>query len=92
MPYHVYILANRKHGTLYVGVTNDLARRIQEHREGAGAGFTSRYGVFRLVYAEEHQRPAEAIHREKRMKKWTRAMKVRLIEQANPEWEDLLGH
>ncbi len=92
MGYAVYILASRKHGTLYVGVTNDLARRVWEHREKHHRSFTSRYGVTRLVYAEFHDSIAEAIHREKRIKKWTRAMKVRLIEQENPEWHDLMQH
>lgn len=89
MAYYVYILASRKYGTLYVGVTNNLARRVWEHREKLKPGFTSRYDVSKLVYFEEHRSIAEAIHREKRMKKWSRAMKIRIVEQLNPEWADL---
>ena len=87
--YHVYILANRRNGTLYTGVTGDLARRAWEHRTEAVAGFTTRYGVHRLVYAEEHDDPRAAIEREKRIKRWRRAWKVELIEGMNPEWRDL---
>ena len=89
MSYFVYILASRKHGTLYVGVTNDLGRRIFEHRDGTGSKFTREYRVHRLVYAEEFQDVTEAIAREKAMKEWKRAWKVQLIEAANPEWNDL---
>jgi putative endonuclease len=84
-----YILASHRNGTLYVGVTNDLARRAHEHRERASKGFTSRYGVTKLVWCEEHARIEEAIHREKRIKHWTRAMKLELIERDNPSWMDL---
>ena len=86
---HVYILASRRNGTLYTGVTSDLARRLFEHREELTPGFTSRYNVKRLVFYEEYPLLAEAIHREKRIKKWSRAMKIRLIEQTNPKWDDL---
>ena len=86
---YVYILASRKYGTLYTGVTSDLPRRLFEHREELTPGFTSRYNVKRLVFYEEYGLVADAIHREKRIKKWSRAMKVRLIEQMNPEWDDL---
>lgn len=79
--YYVYILANQRNGTLYVGVTNDLIRRIHEHREGSVAGFTERYGVKRLVYFESWADVAGAIEREKRMKRWRRAWKVALIEK-----------
>lgn len=89
MAYFVYILASRKHGTLYIGVTNDLARRIFEHREGIASKFTKKYHVHRLVYAEEYREVIEAIAREKAMKEWKRAWKVQLIENANPEWDDL---
>ncbi|WP_417680513.1 GIY-YIG nuclease family protein [Roseibium sp.] len=89
MAYFVYILANRQHGTQYTGVTNDRARRAWEHREKHNSGFTSRYGVSRLVYYETHEDVSAAIHREKRIKKWSRAMKIRMIETMNPDWEDL---
>ena len=85
----VYILASRKHGTLYVGVTSDLSRRIEAHRSDSVAGFTEKYRVHRLVYAEPHETMEAAITREKQIKKWERAWKVRLIEQENPEWADL---
>jgi putative endonuclease len=83
----VYVVTNRPHGTLYVGVTGDLARRVWEHRSGAG-GFTAWYGLGRLVYAEFHEDIREALQRERRIKHWPRAWKVRLIEAANPGWED----
>lgn len=85
----VYILASRKHGTLYIGVTADLARRVWEHKTGAVEGFTRRYGIHTLVYVEPHATMPEAILREKQMKKWNRAWKIALIERANPEWRDL---
>ncbi len=85
----VYILASRKHGTLYVGVTADLAKRLWAHETGENEGFTKRYGVKRLVYVEPHETMAAAITREKQIKKWRRAWKVQLIEQVNPEWDDL---
>jgi putative endonuclease len=88
--YYVYLLANRPNGTLYCGVTNDLVRRTREHREGhAEVSFTRRYGVHHLVWFEEHSDIRAAILREKRIKKWNRAWKVRLIEAANPGWHDL---
>jgi len=89
MPYYVYIMASRRNGTLYTGVTNDIARRGFEHREGVGAGFTRRYGVKLLVYYEAHDDVRSAIEREKRLEKWNRAWKISLIEAANPNWEDL---
>jgi len=85
----VYILASRKYGTLYVGVTSNLAVRLEAHRSGEIEGFTKKYGVTRLVYAEFHETMGAAILREKQIKKWRRAWKVRLIEQMNPEWRDL---
>ncbi|NNJ75223.1 MAG: GIY-YIG nuclease family protein [Anderseniella sp.] len=85
----VYILANRKHGTLYVGVTSKLAARVFQHRNNEVEGFTSKYGVHRLVWAETHDTMETAITREKQIKKWNRAWKVQLIEQENPEWDDL---
>ena len=88
--YFVYILASRIGGTLYVGVTNDLARRSAEHKAGRVEGFTAKYGVGRLVYFEEFGDVQEAIVREKQLKKWNRAWKVSLIEKVNPNWDDLL--
>jgi putative endonuclease len=88
MPYCVYILASRRNGTLYVGVTNDLVRRVWEHRQGIG-GFTTKYGVTRLVYFEDTPNVTAAIQREKNLKRWSRAWKIALIERANPEWGDL---
>jgi|SRR5882757_5056295 len=87
--YVTYILASRRNGTLYVGVTNDLARRIYEHREGLVDGFTRRYGVKMLVHWEAFEDPRHAIQREKNLKKWPRAWKLALIEKHNPAWGDL---
>lgn len=87
--YYVYILASKPNGTLYIGVTNNLVRRVWEHREGLVEGFTKQYEVHRLVYCESFARPFDAIQREKRLKKWNRAWKIRLIESANPNWKDL---
>jgi putative endonuclease len=89
MCYFVYILASRIGGTLYVGVTNDFIRRVYEHKSKFVRGFTKRYDVVRLVYYEQHDDIEEAILREKRLKKWNRAWKVRLIEEKNPNWVDL---
>lgn len=85
----VYIMADRYRGTLYIGVTSDLAARVWAHREGRGSKFCTRYGLNRLVYAEEAPTIEDAIAREKAMKKWNRAWKIALIEQANPDWDDL---
>ena len=85
----VYILASRRNGTLYIGVTSDLLGRVWEHRKGIGSDFTRRYGVFRLVWYELHETMEAAITREKRLKKWNRAWKLRLIETENPRWLDL---
>ncbi|WP_299194969.1 GIY-YIG nuclease family protein [uncultured Litoreibacter sp.] len=90
MPYHVYIMASRPHGAIYTGVTNDLVRRANEHRNGLISGFTEKYQCKTLVWYEEHQDINEAILREKRIKKWKRAWKIALIEASNPSWEDLL--
>ena len=87
--YAVYILASGIGGTLYIGVTNDLVRRVYEHRSDFIASFTKRYGIHRLVYFEQFDSIEFAIRREKRLKKWNRAWKVRLIEEANPHWIDL---
>jgi putative endonuclease len=85
----VYIMTNRKDGTLYVGVTSDLARRAWQHREGVIEGFTKRHGLKMLVYTERHEDVRDAILREKTIKHWPRARKVRLIEMDNPNWDDL---
>ncbi len=87
--YFTYIMANRKHGTLYTGVSNDLVRRAHEHREGLVPGFTRTHGCKTLVWYEVHERIENAITREKRIKTWHRAWKERLIEEANPDWRDL---
>ena len=86
---YVYILANEPYGTLYVGVTSDLVKRIWEHRNGFVEGFTERYDVKRLVWYEQHASMLEAIAREKRIKRWHRNWKVNLIQAMNPNWDDL---
>jgi len=85
----VYIMTNRKNGTLYVGVTSDLKRRVWEHRQGLVEGFSKRYGLKRLVYFELHPTMASAIQREKQLKSWKRAWKIELIQEENPNWNDL---
>jgi putative endonuclease len=85
----VYIMTNRPNGTLYVGVTNDLIRRAWEHREGVAEGFTKRYGLKRLVFAEHHQDIRAAIQREHTIKHWPRLWKLRTIAAQNPNWDDL---
>jgi putative endonuclease len=87
--YFVYILASARNGTLYVGVTNNLALRSAQHRDEALEGFTKKYGVHMLVWFEEHGYIHDAITREKRIKKWNRAWKLELIEKANPDWRNL---
>jgi len=87
--YYVYILSSKIGGTLYIGVTNNLVRRVYEHREKLIEGFTKQYDVSRLVYYEVHSDIEAAITREKQMKKWNRAWKIRLIEEDNPNWDDL---
>jgi putative endonuclease len=89
MGYYVYILASRKDGAIYVGVTNDIVRRIYEHRTKIIQGFTSKYNITRLVWFEIYEDPISAISREKELKKWKRAWKVQLIEAQNPRWDDL---
>ncbi len=86
---HLYILASRKHGTLYTGCTTELPSRIYHHREGLVPGFTRRYGVKRLVYVETYHDISDAIVRERRIKEWRRSWKIQLIEKENPFWEDL---
>ena len=86
---YVYILASKKNGTLYTGVTADLAQRVFEHKQALTDSFTARYGVTRLVWYREYQDIGEAIVDEKRIKKWRRAWKIRLIEEINPDWHEL---
>lgn len=85
----VYILASQRNGTLYIGVTSDLIQRIWQHREGLAEGFTQQHGVKTLVWYEQHATMESAIAREKTLKKWNRAWKLRLIEESNPDWNDL---
>lgn len=87
--YCVYIMASKRNGTLYTGVTSDLTRRGYEHRTGAMEGFTKKYGVHMLVWCEEHHDVSKAIQREKNIKHYPRQWKLNLIESRNPEWEDL---
>ncbi|QFT30845.1 GIY-YIG nuclease superfamily protein [Labrenzia sp. THAF82] len=89
MAFFVYVLASRQRGTLYTGITNDLGRRIHEHRQKIGSKFTRRYGVTRLVYYEVFDDPNTAITREKRLKRWPREWKIQAIEEFNPDWRDL---
>lgn len=87
--YYVYILASKRNGTLYIGVTNNLIRRVWEHREGLAEGFTKKHGVKLLVYYETFEDIHAAIHRETLLKKWKRQWKIDLIQQRNVEWNDL---
>ncbi len=87
--YFVYILASQRNGTLHIGVTNNIARRIYEHKNDLIKGFTEKYRVHNLIYVEETNDVNVAITREKQLKKWKRSWKLRLIETANPEWKDL---
>jgi putative endonuclease len=87
--YWVYILASKRNGTLYIGVTSNLSRRVYEHKEKLIEGFTKKYNITQLVYAEEFQDINDAIDREKCIKKWNREWKLKLIEKQNPNWEDL---
>ena len=89
MAYYVYLLASKKHGTLYIGVTNDIVRRTYEHRAKAVDGFTKRYDVNKLVCFEIYDDMANALTREKELKKWRRDRKIRLVEDENPNWTDL---
>lgn len=89
--YHVYMLASDRHGTLYVGVTNSMLNRLEQHRAGKGSVFVAKYKVHRLVYLESYESPEDAIRREKQFKNWKREWKIHLIEEDNPEWADL-GH
>jgi len=87
--FYVYLMASRKHGTLYIGVTNDLIRRVYQHKNKSVPGFSGRYGVDKLMYYEVFDDPALAITREKQLKKWHRDWKIRMIEHDNPNWDDL---
>jgi putative endonuclease len=89
--YYVYILASRRYGTLYIGVTSNVRTRLEQHRAGRGSKFVRQYEVFRLVQVEKFASPQEAISREKQLKNWQRDWKIRLIEEANPDWSDLSG-
>lgn len=89
MAYYVYLVASKKYGTLYLGVTNDVVRRIHEHKSKVVAGFSKRYSVDRLVWFEIYDDSVTAITREKELKKWRREWKIRLIEKQNPQWIDL---
>jgi putative endonuclease len=88
---YVYILASGKNGTLYIGVTNNLAERVQAHRDGNASVFTKRYSVTRLVWYEEYPVVPAAIQRETSLKRWKREWKIALIEKVNPDWDDLSG-
>ena len=87
--YYVYIVSNKKNGTLYIGVTNNLMRRIYEHKNGIIEGFTKKYNLNKLIYFDQTNDINSAILREKRLKKWNRTWKIQLIETLNPEWKDL---
>ena len=87
--YWVYLLTNKPRSTLYVGVTNDLVRRVFEHREGTVKGFTARHGLKMLIYFERYDSPSAAIQREKNIKHWSRLWKLQLVESLNPKWRDL---
>lgn len=89
--YYVYILSNKPNGVIYIGVTNDLVRRVFEHKNDLVEGFTKKYAVHSLVYYEQHENVDVAIQREKRLKKWNRKWKMDLIETQNPEWRDLFS-
>jgi putative endonuclease len=87
---YVYILASKRNGTLYIGVTNNIPARIEAHRSGRGSAFVKKYGVYKLVWYECYAMYATAIQRETSLKRWNRAWKLRLIEELNPDWDDLL--
>jgi len=87
--YFIYILANKKNGTLYIGITNNLIRRIYEHKNDLIDGFSKKYGIHNLVYYESYNDVRDALNRETQMKKWNRKWKIELIEKSNPEWNDL---
>lgn len=88
-PFYVYILASKRNGTLYIGMTDDLGMRIWNHKQKAFPGFTAKYGVDKLVWFETHDTRESAFRRERQLKKWRRAWKIRMIEESNPDWRDL---
>jgi putative endonuclease len=90
--FYVYILCSKRNGTLYVGVTSDLVKRIYEHKNNLVEGFTKKYSVHRLAWYETHESAESAITREKQIKKWKRVWKLKMIEQNNPDWNDLFGN
>jgi putative endonuclease len=90
--YHVYIMASKKNGTLYIGVTSNLIQRVTRHKKADAPGFTQRYRIHRLVHYETFANPTDAILREKRLKAWKRPWKIRLIEETNPQWHDLYAN
>ncbi len=87
--FYVYILASKRNGTLYIGITSDIVKRVWQHKNGIGEGFTEKYGIKNLVYYEIHRDAENAIKREKQLKKWRRAWKLELIEKNNAQWRDL---
>ena len=87
--YYIYIMASRRNGTLYIGITNDIVRRVYEHKNNFISGFTSKYSIHNLVYYEQFDNIESAIQREKQLKKWNRKWKIELIERVNPNWKDL---
>ena len=87
--YYVYILTKARNSTFYVGITSDLKKRVWEHKNGVADGFTKKYGIKTLVYYEVFDDPEQAIRREKRLKKWNRSWKIKVIEEMNPDWDDL---
>ncbi len=89
MQYYVYILASKRNGTLYIGSTNELPKRVWQHKNKAVEGFTEKYGVDKLVHYEIAETREAAVQRERQLKKWNRAWKIRLIEEKNPDWKDL---
>ena len=89
LSYYIYILTNKRNGTLYVGVTNNLQRRLYEHKNNLIAGFSAKYNLHSLIYFEETHNIKEALYREKQLKKWNRKWKLSLIEKSNPSWKDL---
>lgn len=89
MSHFVYILANKPHGAIYIGSARDLRQRIEQHRSGVVGGHTKRYNIKTLVYFELHEKTLEAIHRERRLKRWRRSWKDQLIESVNPQWRDV---
>jgi putative endonuclease len=89
MPFYVYILANKRNGTIYVGMTDDLVKRVWQHRENLVRGFTQSYGVKLLVWYEQHESRSSAFQRERQLKKWNRVWKLELIEKTNPGWRNL---